>query len=273
MAEGLDIEYIEKEIKDLISAISSQYYNHRMNEDYNDEYDPNGVESHIWLLIRRLYPLISVYIESKGLTVYLSAFIAKYQDKINDFDFCLTEKENPNYEEVDQHDLTIIDEFEYVLRPFSAFNVFYERSERLTTLEHILEETATIIKHNNVIVTNEDDIYKQVRWILQFVYPGVRAKNKARFISNFKTYSPDILIPDHTVAVEYKYIRQETDVEKYIDEVKIDATNYINDPDYKIFYAVFYINDSGIYTKASIIDAWDKKIFPLNWKPIIVKAS
>ena len=136
-----------------------------------------------------------------------------------------------------------------------------------------MSESATIIKHTSTNVKGEADIYNQVKWVLQFSFPGVRNKNKSRFISSFKTYNPDILIPDKHVAIEYKYVRDENEIENYIDQIKIDSASYIDDPDYKIFYAVLYIINYGKFTNDSIHYAWDKKIFPTNWKLIIVKAN
>ena len=94
--------------------------------------------------------------------------------------------------------------------------------------------------------------------------------NKSRFISDFKNYEPDLLIPELRTAIEYKYIKEERDIATHIDQVKTDADNYTGDPEYDNFYAAFYISSQKIVAEKSILATWGNKRFTKNWRPFVI---
>ncbi|CAD5258088.1 MULTISPECIES: hypothetical protein [unclassified Imperialibacter] len=98
---------------------------------------------------------------------------------------------------------------------------------------------------------------------------SVILKNKASFIQQFKTYDPDILIPELNVAIEYKFIRKGNIIEDYIDQVKTDANNYKGDNRYENFVAVLCIEDSASATEDNIRESWTAKNFPDNWDLVV----
>jgi hypothetical protein len=104
----------------------------------------------------------------------------------------------------------------------------------------LLQNTGFIIKNLNKPIKNESDIYQQVKWVLGLYYPICRLRNKASFIQEFKTYNPDILIPELKTAIEYKYLDAANDnIDEFIDQIKIDATNYVNDSKYEYHRSYF----------------------------------
>lgn len=147
----------------------------------------------------------------------------------------------------------------------SLIYTFYETVIKKTILSpHILSNI-------NKAINNEADIYKEVKWILGLYYPTCRSKNKASFIQGFKSYEPDILIPELKVAIEYKYLKSKKDnIDEYLDQIKVDSTNYTGDNRYDKFIAVCCIGNAGIATSDSIEEAWKAKKFPSNWELIIV---
>ncbi|WP_242203226.1 PD-(D/E)XK nuclease domain-containing protein [Aestuariivivens insulae] len=92
-----------------------------------------------------------------------------------------------------------------------------------------------------------------------------RNLGKARFVKKFTTYHPDILVPEISSAVEYKYIRKGAGIETYLDQIKTDADNYEGDPEYKFFYAVIYFEDKSVINPAGFKQAVIEKKFPENW--------
>ena len=166
----------------------------------------------------------------------------------------------------------MLDEFRTFLNPHVEFSLSKEENADIDKLESVLKNTNHILKRLDVSVTGEADIYKAVRWILGLYFPKTRAVKKASFIEEFKTYHPDILVPELKTAIEYKYVKaddKESDVENYIDEIKTDSVNYKNDYRYDNFIAVIYFNDSSITTPEKINACWNSKDFPDSWTLII----
>ncbi len=50
----------------------------------------------------------------------------------------------------------------------------------------------------------------------------------------------------------------------------IDVKGYANNPTYKLFYAVFYVQP-GIWVRKRFEEVWKQKEFPENWKGIFVE--
>jgi len=150
------------------------------------------------------------------------------------------------------------------LEPFAFFDYSKIKVDENLKLYSILQNTGFIIKNLNNPIKNESDIYQKVKWILGVYYPSCRLRNKASFIQQFKTYNPDILIPELKTAIEYKYVDSANDnIDEFIDQIKIDAINYINDSRFENFYAVIYIEDISIATPESIEITWKVNIFQI----------
>ena len=112
-------------------------------------------------------------------------------------------------------------------------------------------------------------MYTQILWVLRLVYPTARKGGKTSYIGEFKIYKPDIFIPEIKTCIEYKLVQEGVNIEKHIDDIKMDSDNYIDDIRYDTFYAVIVIKDHKIATKANIKEAWKTKKFPSNWHLII----
>ena len=167
-----------------------------------------------------------------------------------------------------------VSEFKRLLGPFKVFDYRHHKEEETKRLETILRNTDFILNNINAEINNETDIYKQIKWILGLYYPSCRQKSKASFIQEFKTYNPDILIPELKTAIEYKYIKSKEDnIDDFIDQIKVDATNYIDDHCYENFIAVIYFKSTSIATPESIEVAWKAKKFPNNWELVIATGS
>lgn len=273
MLQQDEIKFIEKELKKTISSIESSHFQHMMRSQYDHEPEeyPGWTTSWLKTRIRDLYHLILAYLEAKQMTNFLDTFKSTFKDKIGDDDFILNEElTNPEGEP----ELTIINSFKQFLDVFKTFDYKQTREDEIIKLLSILKNTDFILKNCNSDIINEADIYKQVKWVLGLFYPSCRKLNKASFIQEFKTYNPDILIPELKVAIEYKHIKTKDDnIDDFIDQIRNDATNYVGDYRYEYFIAVIYFEDTSIATPESIEIAWKTKRFPNNWELVIVNGS
>ena len=267
MFQPKEIEKIEKNILKTLSSIENEYFNIMMGDNYGgfEEDYPGWTQDWIKIRLNDLYVLIQSYFEIRQVPLLLHEFkneLSKQFEK-NIFESELTNPEG-------EPELKIILLFRRYLEPFSFFDYSKIKEDENLKLSSILQNTGFILKNVNKNIKNESDIYKQVKWVLGLYYPSCRLRNKASFIQEFKTYIPDILIPELSTAIEYKYLDSTNDnLDEFLDQIKIDATNYVNDYRYDTFYAVIYIEDISIATPESIEIAWKSKHFPNNWNLIL----
>ncbi len=119
----------------------------------------------------------------------------------------------------------------------------------------------------------EVQIYNLIKTILEPVFPNMQNADANSLLFNDKStygtkYKADILLPDLNTAIEFKLIKEERDIDKYIDQIVIDVTNYRDIKEvYKIFICVFCIVDTILRERVRI--AWEKKIQAANWILII----
>lgn len=278
MTKQDDIKYISEQIKDTVHSIENSHFQLMMGylnphdagiDDYEkDVY--NYTNESLRRRIKALYYLILAYLEIKEMVIFLEIFKEKFDKEIDNTEEilkCVT------YHEYEEPELLIINQFKIFLAPFKFFDYQQIKEDETIKLISILESTESILKKINVPINNEADIYKQVKWVLRLYYPSIPAA-KSNFDKQFKTYKPDILIPELKTAIEYKYIKNESDnIDDFIDQIRTDAVNYTDDYKYDNFVAVIYIQDVSVFPRESIKMSWDQKKFPRNWKLVIVFGS
>ncbi|UHG92550.1 hypothetical protein [Spirosoma oryzicola] len=272
MFKQTDLTYLEKQITELKTEIERVNYNYVMNSMHSHltgyNYDPEEDELQIKRGIKLLYNSICIYFEVIGLTDYLKNFKDIFKDKINNSkELLISEKLFPH--EDAEFELVILDEFASFLYPFQFFGYKEEKEKDFKRLISILENTFFIVEKTDTIITNETSIYTPVKWVLELYFPSIR-KAKGGFNQKFKIYKPDIQIPELGTSIEYKYVRKGSNVDEYIDQIKIDATNYISEKTGERFVAVICLQDKISGTKESILHSWESKNFPTNWTPIIL---
>jgi hypothetical protein len=267
MSKDENINYTEQRIKKIISSIESTHFNLMIGEDDFEDY-PGFTKEWIKNKVIDLYYLMQAYLEMIGMNSYLNSFKNKLDPIIsNETDILQTTQLHPEGES----ELKIIIYCKIFLDAFRQFDYQISKVEEAIKLTSILGNTAFIIKQLNLSINSESDIYNAVKWILGLYYPSSRLLNKASFIQQFKTYIPDILIPELKIAIEYKFIKHnKKTADDFIDEVRIDASNYDGDPRYENFIAVICLENASIATPESIKVAWENKHFPANWSLVIV---
>lgn len=274
-----EIEFLSKEISNQLHKLEVAFWeayvhpeNFEDNDYYEDEdgrihhyYDYEKEDKKTWVFYgtRALFYKICLFLELKNAPLYHRMFTDKFLPIIND-QKQVKESRGPLYAD-DEPSMIILDDFREFLRSFQEFNTDYFKKLEVNKLKQILENTNSILSKTNTTVTNETSIYKPVKWLVEIVYPTMRSLNNSRFIKKFSTYKPDILIPEISSAVEYKYIRKGAKIETYLDQIKTDADNYTGDPEYKFFYAVVYFEDKAEINPAGFRQAVIEKKFPENW--------
>lgn len=270
-----EIKYIGEQIKKTISSIEHSHFQWIMRHDYNphteDEEYPGWTEEWISIRIRDLFHYILAYLEARAMTHFLETFKEKFHAIIDD-DKIITKAEITHPE--GEPELVIITQFKQFLDPFKFFDYQQTREDETLKLISILKNTDFILKNCNIEINNETDINKQMRWVLGLYYPSCRERNKASFIQEFKSYIPDILIPELKTAIEYKYIKSKThNLDEFIDQIRADASNYTEDYRYETFVAVICIENTSVATPENIEVAWKAKKFPNNWELVVVNGS
>ncbi|WP_452602076.1 PD-(D/E)XK nuclease domain-containing protein [Pontimicrobium sp. MEBiC06410] len=272
--EEKEIEFLVKQIRTQLHKLESAFFEvYVLPGEFDFEPPPPGV-SHIdyeeedkktWLFYgtRKLYYKICLFLEYKKVPRYYQMFTERF-GKIIDNETEVRKDRGPLYMD-DEPSMIIHDEFREFLSAFREFDYEAPKDFEVNKLKLILENTTSIIARTKTKISNEASIYKPVKWITEIVYPSTRSLKKARFIHKFKTYNPDILVPELSTAVEYKFIRSGHNIEDYLDEIKTDADNYVGDPIYKFFFAVVYFENKADLIPQAFKEAVMEKQFPNNW--------
>jgi hypothetical protein len=221
--------------------------------------------------IRDVYYHICLYLELSGAVNYLSEFRRRFDFIIDDLKINLIKAASYNPDD-DHGEIKLIHEFKRVLEPFQLFKDDAVRNEELTRIHGMLTETQHILEitRNSEKIIGEADIYGPVKTVLELFYPRIRLGNRAKFIKKFKTFVPDIIIPELKVGIEYKYLKKGgRSIDDLIDEAYSDSTNYTGDEDFGQFMMVLYLEDTSAPTQDAIKACWKEKKFPANWELVI----
>lgn len=279
MSREQEIAWLAKEIQSMLHELENTFWEYFVSPGYNFEdsdksnspyYESEKRDKKTWLYhsTKRLYYKICYFLELKDIPIYCEMFTSKFKEIIESEKKVL--EDYGGWYDDSEPSMLIHDEFREFLSSFVEFdNKLLEKLE-VNKLKLILENTNSILNKTNTQITNETSIYSQIRWITEIIYPTTRALGKARFIKKFATYHPDILVPEISSAVEYKYIKKSENFEKFIDQLKTDADNYDGDPEYKYFYAVVYFECKSDINKAAFEQAVIEKKFPEAWTIIVL---
>ena len=268
-------DYLSKKIRTLMQNVRHEHYQVIMGQQYDGyfEEDYKGY-TEFWIneRIKDIYYLILTFLESKNLPTMAARFEREFLASISD-PKKLMETSQSHPEAFEEN--ALLGEFDRYLMPFKEFRTdFKETSIQNNQLISVLGNTGHILNHLKTAVLKEADIYRLMQWFLSQYYPTTRFSQKAGFIQRFKTYRPDILIPELKTAIEYKYLDKPDDnVDTFLDQISVDAKNFSGDPLYENFVAVMYFEHVVTATPESIIVAWNEKHFPSNWKLVITGAS
>lgn len=269
-----EIEYLVSDINSLLLKLESTFWDVYVQPgEYDYHPDSNGQpwfdyqreDKKTWLYYgtRALYFKICLFFELKNTPIIYNMFTDKFGKTIENIKETMKDRA-PLYEE-SEPTMVIHDEFRDFLQPFQEFKGDFFKRLETDKLKQILENTNSLLSKTKTTITNETSIYEPIKWFIEIVYPTMRSLGKARFIKKFTTYHPDILIPEISSAVEYKYIRKGKGIETFLDQIKTDADNYEGDSEYKFFYAIVYFEDKSEINPEAFKQSVFEKKFPDNW--------
>ena len=267
-----EIQFTIDRIKEITAVINREFYKDYMtrtyDEDYEEEY-PGYTEEWLKWRIEDLYYLILAFLEQKSALSSYESFKGRFEAQVLSGNVLTNIQYHPEGLEAE---LKIVNDFYKFLYPYPVFDLQEKDMFDISKVHSVISNTEHIIKKLNVTIVGEADIYTAVRWVLGLYFPKVAALNKASFIKTFKTYHPDILIPELKTAVEYKFVRLKdtlAEIENRIDDIYSDSINYQGDPNYTNFIAAVHLEDASIVTPERIEACWFSKNFPKNWKLIV----
>ena len=271
------MKHLAEKIKRIMTAFDRCHYGYMMfkeygipdfsklsqEERYAYETEEQEKEESLIYMAEKLLPLVQAYIEAKHLPNYYNAFLAEITS------FYETKGKIPS--DTGDMDSELMLVYRKYLDAFDDFYIIDARKE-LDILENILNSTATLLKDFGIQPKSEPEVYKPMIKICKTAFPDNKDCSHYKFQQTAKCYNPDILIPSLECAVEFKYVDDEKELNRTMDEILADVVGYKGNPSYSVFYAVFYAANS-ICSPKRFNSMWAEKHFPENWKGIYVQGK
>jgi len=212
-----------------------------------------------------LYLTTVCFLDASQLHAYLRLFYQKFGTKFN---------ANNSANEFDLKDFywsgepsnTFLTALTQFLSPLDVIGDAdrYLKLSGVQYLETVLKNTASIIHNTGKNPTSETQVYQAVKHVLTNIFPSAKHP-KSNFFKTAQEYKPDILIPELSSVVEYKYATDEVKLKAVIAQIADDVKGYTGDNDYNLFYAVFYVTND-FWGQAKFDEVWKEKEFPKNWR-------
>ncbi|MES2373386.1 MAG: hypothetical protein V4557_12450 [Bacteroidota bacterium] len=266
------VAYLEKEFNQYYRYLrdSSSYMFEMMNFMDITNYDKK-IFSEYWSYeyLYRMYNILCAYFETLGLPHYLERFIKEFQPIIDDKKKATDILSIPLTFGDSEEDLTLLIEWKKFLAPFDFFWTKLDKKE-IHKVKQLIECTNQILKLTKTKVFKEDDINRIMRSVANFYFSDVSAYSEGYFEHNFKHYKPDLIIKETGTAIEYKLIRDNSEIGTKMDELIIDAKRYAGNPLNRECIAVFCLSTAVNKTMKEIREDWEKMKFPSNWELIII---
>jgi hypothetical protein len=272
----INLEYNVLKLFSELEQLQHTIFNH---EQFGQEHDLNKSTPPDWWIeedeqlklshesmIKSLHNHIICYFDMMKLNSYLDIFIKKFgefpntTDAYNGIDF-----EPFNGEIYNQY----LHELSSFLSPFDFFKKDLSiKQTGIKYLETILKNTATAIYKMKQKPISEAEVYNAVKILIESIFPT--SKNAgSNFLKTAKEFKPDILIPELSAAIEYKYAKDETKLKTTIEQIAADVKGYTGDQDYNVYYAVFYVTND-FWGESKFEQVWADNKFPKNWRAFYV---
>ena len=215
-------------------------------------------------LATSIYLSTVALLDAEGMHAYLKQFYLRFGEEF-DSSKAASEFDIDHYWSGEPYNL-FLSRFRQFAAPLDVIGGAdrYLKLSGVQYLETILKNTAAIIHKSGKTPKSEVDVYKSVRHVLEVIFPSAKSP-KTNFIKTAQEYKPDILIPELSAAVEYKYAADEARLKSVIAQISDDVKGYSGDEDYNLFYAVFYVTED-FWGKSKFKEVWREKGFPSNWR-------
>lgn len=273
-----DKEFRLKQIKKLLTELDGLYYKLSLvgtNFDHIEEIKLK--EEHIYLsdeievLAKRLIILCEMLFESEQLHRHLDVFSEKSKAFINKkdrlFSYYFDETNGEQYSEFTAF------VYDYLI----GFNGNWGKPDEsikqkvgLKYLENILKSTKQIINYWQLDPKKEIEISDKVKFVIKLTFPDY-LDSHFQFQKMAICYKPDILIQELKCAIEFKFVKNEKELTKCLEQILIDVEGYSGHPQFNLFYAVFYLKKDTNININRAAQLWKENGFPKNWKPIFIE--
>ncbi|MGE8452091.1 MAG: hypothetical protein ACN6OP_15990 [Pseudomonadales bacterium] len=270
---------IRRELRHLITEaekLESDLVRHQLNWA---EWDTNGrsegppdwlIDKDNELVAPFEYIATSIYLstiallDAEGMQAYLKQFYLRFGENF-DSSKAASNFEIDHYWSGEPYN-SFLSRFRQFVSPLDVIQDAdrYLKLSGVQYLETVLKNTAAIVSKSGKTPKSEAEVYKLVRHVLEAIFPSAKSP-KSNFIKTAQEYKPDILIPELSAAVEYKYATDESRLKSVIAQISDDVRGYSGDDDYNLFYAVFYVTED-FWGTSKFEEAWNEKGFPKNWR-------
>lgn len=225
---------ISRSIESIRSLLRIAYS--EVMDDYHDMHEwPEHVDDIVGWNIKTAYERSLILLEQIGLqeTYYR---LRELYDEAKSRGFS-EKKEDPYGEPYLEWDSPL----RSILDSISDFHVINEaETEFSRDLISIIEHATysiTNTKTYSSVPKNENDVHLRLEGILRCIFPDL--KRKPTLTKPIKNFEPDTGIPSLKTLLEYKYISNEAEAKRVVDEVLADTRGYVS-PDWNNFLFVIY---------------------------------
>lgn len=220
--------------------------------------------------LEQVYRAAIVVLESRGHPEYLSHFYGKFGKPFDKW------KQAHAFETPEdgapEPRSTCLHEFREFLAPLGIIadtNATIIEWAGSQFLERALKNTAAFLHQLDIHPDSETDINRTMRKVLALIFPSIPGASNSGIQKLFRNYKPDILIPELTTAIEFKYVNSAEDLGSAFGEIAEDAHAYAGGSEYTVFYAVYYLT-RDFEGEERYQQAWSQFAFPDNWRPLFV---
>lgn len=236
----------------------------KANDEWEHSYHSEEVqEEYVQSYCQEAYLTMLAFIDKHnliGLREYATKEWEKYKDNLL----------NSYYSDVaDMPFLAVTGNFLYpmLVALFNAYGI-YKSFEPTEKGSFKLKQALELLPHTalklNYKITDEASIDKLIEAFLTPIYPDLNSNPSLSLAEGYR--QPDSSIPSLKLLLEYKYIKNKTEIRKIIDEAQADIRNYAQSP-WEYLYFVIAMNEP--YTTKEKIEITLLKE-PTSFKSIIV---
>ena len=137
----------------------------------------------------------------------------------------------------------------------------------LSVFETVLGNTAKIISQAGLEPDREVAVSGKIRDTLELCFTHVI--QDPPIPKGITRYKPDIGVPDLMAAAEYKFVDAKEEMKRALREVYTDMKGYGGHPEWRSFYAVFYMTKL-FFTQKEVDKEFHLVKADLSWTPMVV---
>ncbi|CAL1690602.1 hypothetical protein MMB232_00731 [Brevundimonas subvibrioides] len=137
----------------------------------------------------------------------------------------------------------------------------------LGVFENVLGNTAKIISQAGLEPDREVAVSGKIREVLELCFTHVIQDSPIP--QGITRYKPDIGVPDLLAAAEYKFADSKEEMKRALREVYTDMRGYGGHPQWRSFYAVFYMT-KPFFTQKDVDKEFLLVKADLSWTPIVL---